>query len=160
MDLIVAGKKILEIRNCNLKCVPEDGEFYILRVPTKGTGKNIHGQSCLEVAAKVVFKGNRFISDDAFDTYFEQHQVHSEDFATMKSKWKSKRGGCVAWELELKTAYDQPKYLPSGSQDCYLCTLLCLRRKTNYYSIKIMKRHNCVYLGTKVVTGIIKTLYM
>ena len=126
MDLIVTGKKVLEIRNCNLKCVPEDGEFYILRVPTKGTGKNIHGQSCLEVAAKVVFKGNRFISDDVFDTYFGQHQVPPEDFATMKSKWKSKRGGCVAWELELKTVYDQPKYLPSGSQDCFTCTLLCL----------------------------------
>ena len=119
VDLITSGQKSIEIRNQYLRCIPEGGEFYILRAFEKGTGKNVHGQCCVEVAAKVIFKSNQFIAHDDFDSFFANHQVPSGDYEAMRKGWKQDKGGCVGWHIELKEVLAAPRYLPSGSQDCF-----------------------------------------
>ena len=133
VDLILAETKTLEIRNQFLRCVPEGGEFYLLRAFEKGAGRNLHGQTCLEIAAKLIFKGNHFISHDDFDSFYDKHRVPSNAYASMRKGWKSDKGGCVAWEIEVDSVINPPRYLPSGSQDwCWpsqvlqvMCPKLC-----------------------------------
>lgn len=117
VDKILVGEKTYEIRNTSCQCVNVDEEFYLLRVPPKGKGKNIHGQSVLEVVGTAIFKGYSFIRHEDFAKYHEFHKVSQEQYDHMRKKWKRDTGGCFAWELKLGLIFEPPRYLASGSQD-------------------------------------------
>ena len=116
MNKILSGEKTYEIRNMALQCVSVDEEFYLLRVPPKGQGRNIHGQSVLEVVGTAIFKGCHFMRHEDFDSFEKFHKVSAEQYSKMRKNWKRDNGGCYAWELELGFLIQPPRYLPSGSQ--------------------------------------------
>lgn len=122
MDKILAGEKKYEIRNTACQCLGKLEEFYLLRVPPKGQGKNINGQSVLEVVGTAIFQGHHFIRHEDFDQFYHFHKVSPEQYEKMRKSWKRDTGGCYAWELELGFVFNPPRYLPSGNQDCDLGT--------------------------------------
>ena len=113
------GTKTAEIRNFNCRAVQPKGHFYVLRV-NKGQ-RNMKGQPVLDVVCKGMFLGNHFIPHNAFDSFFEDHQVSPEAYAAMRRGWASDKGGVVAWKMELVEIYNPPKYLPHRGQDSGTC---------------------------------------
>lgn len=117
VDRILSGEKTFEIRNMFCRCIKPNEEFFILRVPKKGEGKNANGQSVIEIAGTVIFRKNIFIPRKDFASYESFHRVSTEQYEQMRSGWKQDKNGCVAWVIDLGFVFRPPQYLPSGPQD-------------------------------------------
>ena len=99
------------------RCVAVDEEFYLLRVPPKGSPKNKNGQGFFTVAGTAILRANHWINHAAFDSFYDLHFVQPDECAKMRSAWKRDTGGCVAWQVEVGQVFEQPRCLPAGSQD-------------------------------------------
>lgn len=85
LDNILSGKKTYEIRNMFCRCVAVDEEFYLLRVPPKGSPKNKNGQGFFTIAGTAIFRANHWINHAAFDSFYDLHFVQPDEYAKMRS---------------------------------------------------------------------------
>lgn len=122
---ILNGTKTLEIRNQFCRCIPSGGELYLLRIAGKDhRHENAHGQRCVELVGRARFLSNHFIPHTAFNSFFDDHQVTDEEYRAMKSTWKTDKGGCVGWKIELLETYDPPRFVAHTSQDSWPVVLV------------------------------------
>ncbi len=109
----------------------------MLKVFPKGESRNSNGQCVVQIVGTAIFRANHWIPHQAFNDFYDYHHVTADEYATMKAGWKKDSGGSVAWQIELGEVFQDPKYLPSGSQDLLLCLGISLGIRERQYIIHI-----------------------
>ena len=75
------------------------------------------GVSQGKVTAILKFLRNRWIPHDKMPEFEKHHRLDDEEYAIIRKRWKSDKGGCNAWEVELEQVLDCPFFIPLSSGD-------------------------------------------
>ena len=110
-------RKVLELRNHNLRCVQPGGVVYLMACKQ---AKNVHGVNVLKCLARITFKGNEPMAVHDLQSRFQEHFCTDQEFKAISEKWKTRAGSgntaaagpsVVAWRFEMTDILDPPKFV-------------------------------------------------
>jgi hypothetical protein len=116
--------KSMEVRNFYCRCVKPGDELYLLGSDS-GTTTNKHGVACMHVAARMCFVENVTIRHEDMHLFTDSTLLSDEEYTDFRSSWKTDKGSCVGWRLNLLEVLSPALFLPWGNQALWVRTILC-----------------------------------